>query len=119
MGYILSYQNFTVEAIRDAVAYALNLETQNQARKVSMAFRDRMHSPAETAVWWVEHVAKTGGAQFGKSNAINLSAFEYHSLDVLVVLVSTIFVFNVLLVLLIKKVCCSKRQNEAKKQKTN
>lgn len=86
---------------------------------VAVAFRDRMHSPAETAVWWVEHVAKTGGAPFAKSSAINLSALEYHSLDVLLVLISTIILFNVVFVFIIKKVCCSKRRNVAKKQKTN
>lgn len=117
IGYALSFQNFTVDAIREAVTFVLNPNTQNEAKKTSLAFRDRMHTPAETAIWWVEHVAKTGGAQFAKSNAINLSTIEYHSIDVLAVLTLGTVIFNVILFWLVRKLCCTKQRNVQKSNK--
>lgn len=119
MGHLLPFNNFTFDAIRESIEFVLNPKTQEQAKKVSIAFRDRINTPVETAVWWVEHVGKTAGAPLLKSSAVTLNSFVYHSFDVIGVLVLGLFLWICISIFVIRKLCCSKREKSQniKKQK--
>lgn len=44
-------------------------------------------TPKETSVWWIEYILANGN-ELTKSPATNLSWFAYHSIDVILFLVS-------------------------------
>ncbi|KAH8334949.1 hypothetical protein KR074_008342, partial [Drosophila pseudoananassae] len=66
--------------------FALNV------RDMSEKFQDQPETPLERAVWWVEDVTRHKGAKYLKSAAQELNFFQYHSLDVLLILFSGFFV---------------------------
>jgi len=51
------------------------------AKVVSHSFNHRPQQALHTAIWWVEHVAHTGGAPLLKPSAVEMSRFVYYSLD--------------------------------------
>jgi glucuronosyltransferase len=82
MGSILPYENINPDTVYDALKIALDPTTLENARKVSYSYKNRFRGPAETAVYWAEYVAATGGAPLTRSQSIDLSGFVYHSLDI-------------------------------------
>lgn len=49
---------------------------------MSARFRDKPMTPMETAIYWVEYVARYGGAPHLRSGGQNLNWIAYHNLDV-------------------------------------
>lgn len=82
MGTIVHFEDISKDTIIEAIKFALRPETQENARKVSYSYRNRIRTPKQTAVWWVEHVAATGGAPLTKSRSENMPFYTYYSLDV-------------------------------------
>lgn len=68
----------------------------------SAAYRDQMKSPLETAVYWIEYLARHDGAPQLQSHAKQLHFIQYHNLDVIAVLA---FFFIVLPLVLLIKLC--------------
>jgi hypothetical protein len=44
--------------------------------------RAQRHHPMDDAIWLLEHVTKTKGAQYLKLSSARLNLFEYYGLDV-------------------------------------
>jgi hypothetical protein len=44
--------------------------------------RAQRHHPMDDAIWLLEHVTKTKGAQYLKLSSARLNIFEYYGLDV-------------------------------------
>lgn len=55
---------------------------QDNAKNVSYSFKHRPKQALETAVWWVEYIAKTEGGHLLRSRATHMSAFEFYCLDI-------------------------------------
>jgi len=55
------------------------------AKIVSDRFKDRPISPAESVVYWTEYVIRHKGAPHLKSQAFNLTWYQYFLLDVIFV----------------------------------
>lgn len=53
------------------------------AKELSEKFKDRPLSPMDTAIYWIEHVAKFKGGQHMRSPAVNLPWYQYYLIDVL------------------------------------
>lgn len=87
------------------------------AQKVSYEYRNRLASPLDTAVWWVEHVIATNGYELGKSRTFDMHWFVYHSVDVVVILLCLLVLFVWLLKLLITAICCRKSQSNTARMK--
>lgn len=87
----------------------------NSARAVSSSYKNRPQKALDTAIWWVEYVAKTQGGPLLRSSSANMSAFVYYCLDIylffIVLILSLVFLGRVLL----KRFCKSSN----KKMKTN
>ncbi|GAB0095864.1 UDP-glucuronosyltransferase [Sergentomyia squamirostris] len=96
MGVVLQYEDINRESVQKALQTTLDSSFAANAKKVSYAYRNRLKNPLETAVWWAEHVIKTGGAPLSKSSSIYLPWYIYHSLDVIftLILVSVIFLMS-------------------------
>lgn len=73
-------------------------------------------TPLKTALWWIEHVLATGGFELAKSNAMNMSWFTYHSVDVILVLFGGLSLVLAVVILVIKKICCCSRGGKRKEK---
>jgi hypothetical protein len=50
---------------------------------MSERMRARRHHPMDDAIWLLEHVSKTKGANYLKLSSTSLSFFQFYSLDVM------------------------------------
>ena len=90
-----------------------NNYTEN-IKQASLIFKDRLNSPLETAVFWVEHVLKFGGKHL-RSHMLDMPWYEVYMLDIavyfLTLVFSTVSVLYVLFHIIWKHFC---RQNAMK-----
>lgn len=89
-GHLLEYNDFSENQIYDAIQKALRPESAANAKKVSFSFNNRPISAKETVVWWTEHVIKTKGAPFTKSEATFMPWYSYYCLDIYLLIVSVL-----------------------------
>lgn len=75
---------------------------RENAQRLSKAYRDRPASPLETAVWWTEYVARGNGKPYLRSEGADLPWYQYHLIDVALVLIIVFTVFIYILFRLIK-----------------
>jgi hypothetical protein len=66
---------------------AVHFSYRQKAQELSRLFRDRPHTPLETAIFWTEYVIRHGGAPHLRSAALDLTWYQYLLLDVIAVLV--------------------------------
>lgn len=121
MGVILHYEDVNKkDVIIDALNVALTNEYRENARKVSLSYRNRLNTPAETAVWWVEHIIRTGGETLNRSKAIGMPWYIYWSCDVISVIAITLLVILGSWIWVIRYLFCrkSKAQKNPVKSKT-
>lgn len=104
MGTILDFEDLTKETVQNAIKFALDKSTQENANKVSYSFKNRAQRPVETAIWWVEHVAATSGVPLTKSNSTFMSWYEYHLIDVYVVVAGVVIISVSFGILFVKSV---------------
>lgn len=90
MGTFMHYEDITYESVKSAIAIALSPEAQENAKKVAFSYKNRPQSPIDTANWWVEHVAATGGAPLTKSSSSFLPGYIYYSFDIYAVLIAVL-----------------------------
>lgn len=117
IGSTVSYNDFTAEKIKEAIEKVLQPEIQENIREVSYAFKNRPKPPLETAIWWVEHVAKTKGARLTKSQSTYLPRYAYHCIDIYAFIFTILFLVLTILVCSIKMCCryccCCRRQTKS------
>uniref|UniRef100_A0A1B0DAR4 UDP-glucuronosyltransferase n=1 Tax=Phlebotomus papatasi TaxID=29031 RepID=A0A1B0DAR4_PHLPP len=113
-GLTVTYTNLTEESISWAINEMLsNDRYANQAKAVSSRFRDQPEDPMSRATYWVEYVARHGGAKHLVSGGQELNFIQYHNLDVFALL----FAIPILLILgircLLMKICCSRNKSKS------
>lgn len=59
--------------------------------KISQRYRDQPKRPLDTAIYWVEYVARHKGAYHMHNAGQDLSFMEYHHLDILAAIVLTVW----------------------------
>lgn len=72
------------------------------AKTISKRYRDQPKRPLETAIYWVEYIARHNGAPHMHSAGQDLSFLAYHNIDILL----AVLAFDLLLILLIRNCCC-------------
>ncbi|XP_022162079.1 UDP-glucuronosyltransferase 2B9-like isoform X3 [Myzus persicae] len=84
----------TEEKVSNAISKLINDEKYlTNAKIASDRFKDRPMTPQQSVVYWTEYVIRHKGAPHLKSDALNLTWYQYLLLDVIAVLL--IFVFLV------------------------
>lgn len=114
MGKIVHYEDITKEAMINAISFALSEEAQENARKVSYAYRNRIQTPKQSAVWWAEHVVATGGVPLSKSHSTFMPSYAYHLLDVYAFVGAVFLIFVGSWIWFIKLLCCSSQKSSPK-----
>ncbi|XP_071552568.1 UDP-glucosyltransferase 2-like isoform X1 [Panulirus ornatus] len=98
VGLSLVWEELTVDVVvRTIMELAGNTKCQDAARKVKFVWQDQLQGPAERSVYWVEYIARHGGAPTLRSQAFHLSWVEFLLLDVLALLLVTLAVILFLL----------------------
>ncbi|XP_077291425.1 UDP-glycosyltransferase UGT5-like [Arctopsyche grandis] len=97
----LDYTALTLEDLSMALNEMLsNPEYSDNMKKISSRFRDRLNTPLETAMYWLEYVIRHNGSEFLKSPMANMSFVDYYTFELLLVLF-VIVLFALLLVMLV------------------
>lgn len=97
-GILLELTNVT----ENSISYSLNEILNNpkflrNAKEISERYIDRLNSPQETTVYWIEYVIRHKGAPHMLSSAHNLNFFQLHLFDVyacltfLLILIGSVF----------------------------
>lgn len=86
------------------------------AKSISLSYTSRPVSALDTAVWWVEYVARTKGAPLLKSHAVDMAWFSYYSLDIYLILTCLIFVICGAVILMFRRLFAQRSGNLVKKQ---
>lgn len=105
MGKVVQYEDISKETIENAIRFALQPSTQENAKKVSYSYKNRPKPVLDTAVWWVEHVAATGGAPLTNTHSTFMTWYEYHLIDVYAVVICGLIIFIASWVWMIKRIC--------------
>lgn len=117
MGVVVQYEDISAESIKNAIQFVLSSNVQENARKVSYSYRNHPQPAIKTAVWWVEHVAATGGAHLTDSNFIFMDWYQYYLLDVYAVVLCGILICVITFAWILKKVCGNRRFKSLAKEK--
>lgn len=89
------------------------------AKTVSARFRDQIKTPLDTAIYWVEYVARHKGCPHLRSSSIEFPFYKLHNLDVSLVLLLIILAPFLLLKILCGKLCGKGNGKAQPKRKTN
>ncbi|CAO1423153.1 unnamed protein product [Diamesa serratosioi] len=104
-GLMVKYNNLTQTALTWALKEMLDNPKYNKnAKLISSRYRDQPKRPLDTAIYWVEYVARHKGAPHMHSAGQDLGFIQYHNLDIL----SVVLLFNVVLIYLLMSCCCKK-----------
>ncbi|ERL86204.1 hypothetical protein D910_03615, partial [Dendroctonus ponderosae] len=82
VGIFLDMHDATEGAISAALQKALNSKILEKVKSVSEQFRDRPMSPMDSAIYWVEYVAKHRETLHMRSEAIDVPFYQYYLIDV-------------------------------------
>lgn len=83
----MNYADITEVNLSTALNEILtNKKYRNNVKKAADLYKDRPAHPLDTAVYWVEYVLRHNGAKHMQSQAVHLNWFQYHSLDVIAVM---------------------------------
>ncbi|XP_072561523.1 UDP-glucuronosyltransferase 2A1-like [Paramormyrops kingsleyae] len=117
---ILDFNSMQSKDLVDAIRTVIRDPSYKEnAMRLSRIQHDQPMTPLDQAVFWIEFVIRHKGAKHLRVQAHNLTWYQYHSLDVLAVLLTT----AVLAVLLFLKTCrfcfrkcCRKSKTKSKSE---
>ncbi|XP_076586218.1 UDP-glucuronosyltransferase 2C1-like [Chaetodon auriga] len=116
---IVNFNFMMTEDLRDAINAVINNKSYKEnAMLLSSIHHDRPLSPLDEAVFWIEYTMRNKGAKHLRVQAHELTWYQYHSLDVLVLLLAIILS----LILLFIKACkfcfrrCCGRKGKTKRK---
>ncbi|CAG9861071.1 unnamed protein product [Phyllotreta striolata] len=107
------------EELLNSIKKLLTAESANNAKELAQLFNDRPMSPMDTAIYWIEYVAKYKGAPFMRTKVTDLSYYQYLLLDVIgfLLLIVAAGAYLLLTILkLVKKLLFKKSVAKLKKQ---
>ncbi|XP_055713156.1 UDP-glucosyltransferase 2 [Phlebotomus papatasi] len=109
---VLEYDAITEENISEKLQSILTDERfMETAKKVSRLFRDNLESPLNTAMYWIEYVARNEGAEHLKSSARNLNWFQYLMLDVVGLVFLVYMIFATIMYFVVDRYCGKKKSS--------
>ncbi|KAG4072786.1 hypothetical protein HA402_006776 [Bradysia odoriphaga] len=111
----LDYANITMESVEWAVReIADNEKYFTNAKIMSQRYRDQPMTPNELMVYWSEYIIRHRGAPHLRSTGLDLNYVQYHNIDVLLVLLSFIYVAVYALRWIVSKTCWRRKSMKQK-----
>ncbi|XP_044752267.1 UDP-glycosyltransferase UGT5-like [Coccinella septempunctata] len=92
-GLTLNFESITKKHIGVKIRELIeNPKYKENAKAVSLQFRDRPNKPLEEAVYWIEYVLRYRGAPQLRSQSADLAYYQYYLLDVGVIFAVTLII---------------------------
>uniref|UniRef100_T1GPS3 UDP-glucuronosyltransferase n=1 Tax=Megaselia scalaris TaxID=36166 RepID=T1GPS3_MEGSC len=89
-GIMADYNLLSVDYLKGIIEEMMSNEKYTkQIKAMSKRYRDQPLTPLETAVYWVEYVARHKGAYHLRNSGMDLSFIQYHNIDAFAVLYET------------------------------
>ncbi|XP_028128387.1 UDP-glycosyltransferase UGT5 isoform X2 [Diabrotica virgifera virgifera] len=91
----IKLRSATEKSLTEAINKVLRPEYAQNAKLLSERFKDRPMSPMDTAIYWIEYVAKYKGAPFMRTAVTDMPFYQYLLLDVIgfLFLIGAIFIY--------------------------
>ena len=115
---LLEWDDLTAEGLKTAILESMeNREMQEALERVHSLYTDREMKPVDRAVWWIEYVCRNQGADVLRSIVYdNVPFYQYHHLDIVLIVVSILLVIVSILFFTCKLCCqCCCRNKKTKK----
>ncbi|XP_019111233.2 UDP-glucuronosyltransferase 2A1 isoform X2 [Larimichthys crocea] len=116
---IMNLNFMKTEDLRDAISAVINEKSYKEnAMRLSSIHHDRPMNPRDEAIFWIEFTMRNKGAEHLRVQAHELTWYQYHSLDVLIFLLTIVL----LLIIIFIKTCsfcfrrCCGRKGVAKRK---
>lgn len=114
----VSYGELNEETLENALSELLNNPRYSEtAKKRSKLLHDRPVKPLDTAVYWVEYVARNGRCEHFRSSSLDLAWYQRSMLDIIVVLTAITIILFLLFYYIIKKIIGPHKPKVNKKRK--
>ncbi|XP_043250239.1 UDP-glucosyltransferase 2-like [Colletes gigas] len=112
----LDFSQLSYERISNALSELLvNKSYKEAAQKASLQFKDRPIPPLEEATYWIEYLIRHGSNSL-KTEASNLSWYQYLLLDVIFVITIPILLIVWIVYKLLKLILCRTRTIDREKK---
>ncbi|XP_018570346.1 UDP-glucuronosyltransferase 1-3 isoform X1 [Anoplophora glabripennis] len=116
-GVILQLREATEDKVYKALKKVLSADSRQKAKDLSERFRDRPMPPLETAIYWVEYVARHKGAPYMRTAAVNMPFYKYYLIDVAAFLIFIVSIFIYILYKAVKyaiRIICKTKETKVK-----
>ncbi|KAG5861733.1 hypothetical protein JTB14_035398 [Gonioctena quinquepunctata] len=90
-GIIFNFNEATEENVQEALERLLSPELKESMAALSKRYQDRPLSPIDTAIYWIEYVARHKGAPHMRTAAVDMPFYKYLLLDVIAFLIFILF----------------------------
>ena len=87
---------------------------QRNIDALSFLMKQQRHHPMEDAVWLLEYISATRGADHLRLASRHLNFFQYHSLDVMAVYGAIFAIFAYVSVKILRCMCCGRSKRKSK-----
>ncbi|XP_017040220.1 UDP-glycosyltransferase UGT5 [Drosophila ficusphila] len=123
-GIMLDFKSLNAKDFKKAIERITSESSYTKVvQSMSSRYRDQQTTPLEKAIYWVEHVTRHQGAAYLQSAAQRLNWWQYHNVDVLLIIFLIVFLFLVVLPLVIfkltKRLFSAQRKLQGEKIKRN
>ncbi|GLV35853.1 UDP-glycosyltransferase family 35 member B1 [Carabus blaptoides fortunei] len=121
----VTLHDITEETLSEAIKEVVNNNIYStNVRMRSRLMRDQPQRPIDTAMFWIEYVLRNKNSSHLKNPAIYLEWHQIQMLDIYATLAGGIILVSAIFYLLLKKICCSKKDvkkysQELRTKKTN
>lgn len=83
---MLAFSELTVESFSAKINEMINNKAYyNRAKALARTFNDNIVHPMDEAMFWIEYVIRSKGAEHLKSKAVHMAWFSYLMFDILIV----------------------------------
>ncbi|XP_062865414.1 UDP-glucuronosyltransferase 2C1-like [Trichomycterus rosablanca] len=103
----VDFATMTKDSFLEALKEVLYVPSYREnMQRLSRIHKDVPIKPLDNAVFWIEHTMRHGGAAHLRSESYKMPWYSYHSVDVLVFLMTVVLLFGFITYAIIKQVCC-------------
>lgn len=119
-GLVVNYKELNAKLLGEKLEEILyNSQYRTKADEVATIFRDNPMQPMDVAMYWIEFVARHGGAPHLQSKTADLPFWKYYNLDVYAAGVITFFAVTLVAFIALNKLIGKKKKAAAGKVKRN
>ncbi|XP_041981113.1 UDP-glycosyltransferase UGT5-like [Aricia agestis] len=111
-GTVVPYEALSKGLLMDAINDVLDPEWQRNAKHVSRIWNDRPMSALETAIYWIEYVARHNGSPHLIATSMKLPWYQNAGLDVLAFIALVIYILLYVFYKIFCACCCCCCQSE-------